>query len=118
MNGDWTLIFKATSGTPTLQDWTLAINHGSAGRVQPVSGSGNQYAVQVGQAHSGLFGLDLMNVTGIEDSSGNLLDNSLQTGPDEVHDAGSGGNACPGRIRHLTCGTKMSRLSQAPATFT
>ena len=37
MNGDWTLIYKSTSGTPTLQDWTLDINHGSAGKVQAVS---------------------------------------------------------------------------------
>ena len=31
---------------------------------------------------------------GIVDSYNNLLDNSLQTGPDEIHDAGGGGNLC------------------------
>ena len=36
-----------------------------------------------------------MNVTGIKDSSRKLLDNSLQTGLDEIHDAG-GGNLCTG----------------------
>ena len=91
INGDWTLIYKSTSGTPTLQDWTLAINHGSTGKVQSISGSGSQYTVSVGQARSGLFGLDLVNAHGIVDSYNNLLDNSLQTGLDEIHDAGGGG---------------------------
>ena len=95
INGDWTLVYKATSGTRTLQDWTLAINHGSTGKVQSISGSGSQYNVQVSPASSGTFGLDLMNITGIKDSSGNFLDNSRQTGPDEIYDAG-GGNLCPG----------------------
>ena len=94
MNGDWTLVYKATSGTRTLQNWTLAINHGSTGKVQSISGSGSQYTVTVGQARSGLFGLDLMNTHGIVDSSNNLLDNSLQTGPDEIHDASGSGNPC------------------------
>ena len=94
INGDWTLIYKSTSGTRTLQDWTLAINHGSTGKVQSISGSGSQYNVTVGQAYSGLFGLDLVNAHGIVDSYNNLLDNSLQTGPDEIHDAGGGGNLC------------------------
>ena len=94
INGDWTLIYKSTSGTRTLQDWTLAINHGSIGKVQSISGSGSQYTVSVGQARSGLFGLDLVNAHGIVDSYNNLLDNSLQTGPDEIHDAGGGGNLC------------------------
>ena len=94
INGDWTLIYKSTSGTRTLQDWTLAINHGSIGKVQSISGSGSQYTVSVGQARSGLFGLDLVNTHGIVDSYNNLLDNSLQTGPDEIHDAGGGGNLC------------------------
>ena len=91
INGDWTLIYKSTSGTPTLQDWTLAINHGSTGKVQSISGSGSQYTVSVGQAYSGLFGLDLVNAHGIVDSYNNLLDNSLQTGLDEIHNAGGGG---------------------------
>ena len=95
INGDWTLIYKSTSGTRTLQDWTLAINHGSTGKIQSISGSGSQYSVQVSPASSGTFGLDLMNVTGIKDSSRKLLDNSLQTGLDEIHDAG-GGNLCTG----------------------
>ena len=94
INGDWTLIYKSTSGTRTLQDWTLAINHGSTGKVQSISGSGSQYTVSVEQARSGLFGLDLVNAHGIVDSYNNLLDNSLQTGPDEIHDAGGGGNLC------------------------
>ena len=95
INGDWTLVFKSTRGTSTLQNWTLAINHGGVGKVQSVSGSGNQYTVTVGQAYSGSFGLDLMNVTGIKDSSNNLLDNSLQTGLDEVHDTNDG-STCTG----------------------
>ena len=94
INGDWILIYKSTSGTRTLQDWTLAINHGSIGKVQSISGSGSQYSVQVSPASSGTFGLDLMNVTGIKDSSRKLLDNSLQTGLDEIHDAGGDGNLC------------------------
>ena len=48
----------------------------------------------MGQAYSGSFGLDLVNAHGIVDSYNNLLDNSLQTGPDEIHDAGGGGNLC------------------------
>ena len=49
---------------------------------------------------SGTFGLDLMNTTGIKDSSGNLLDNSLQTGPDEIHNDG-GGIVCSGGDFHV-----------------
>ena len=88
INGDWTLVYKATGDgrySRILQDWTLAINHGSAGKVQSVSGSGSQYDVVVGSTLSGTFGLDLMNVMGIKDSYKNLLDNSLQTGLDEIH---------------------------------
>ena len=92
INGDWTLIYKSMSGTTrTLQDWTLVINHGTTGKIQSISGSGSQYTVSVGQARSGLFGLDLVNAHGIVDSRNNLLDNSLQTGPDEIHNAGGGG---------------------------
>ena len=54
----------------------------------------------VGQAYSGSFGLDLMSVTGIKDSSNNLLDNSLQTGPDEIHNDG-GGIVCSGGDFHV-----------------
>ena len=95
MNGDWTLVHRSSGRySSTLQDWTLDINHGSADKVQSVSGSGSQYNVVVSPAYSGTFGLDLMNVTGIKDSSGYLLDNSLQTGPDEIHNDGSGSIVC------------------------
>ena len=100
INGDWTLTFNCTGYyTCTLQNWTLAINHGDTDKVQSVSGSGSQYDVTVSPA-SGTFGLDLMNTTGIKDSSGNLLDNSLQTGPDEIHNDG-GGIVCSGGDFHV-----------------
>ena len=95
LNGDWTLLTTGTQNNRYVEhtEWTIVVNYGNAGKVQSVSGSGNEYMVTVGQAYSGSFELDLMNVTGIVDSR-RLLDNSLQTGPDEVYVTGGGGNSC------------------------
>ena len=100
INGDWTLTFTSISGFSTLQNWTLAINHGSTGKVQSISSSGSPYTVTVGQTYYGSFGLDLANIHGITDASGNLLDNSLQTGPDEIHND-VGGIVCSGGDFHV-----------------
>ena len=90
MNGDWTLAFKSTSGTPTLQEWTLDFNTGTEQDIT-LAGSGNQYSIEVRQAYSGAYVLGLMDVNGIRDASNNLLDLSLAMTVNETHYAGGGG---------------------------
>ena len=66
-----------------------------------MTGTGNQYAVTVDTSGSGTYSLGVAEQHhGMVDLSGNRLDDSLQTGPDETHDAGSG-NACPGTTFHV-----------------
>ena len=87
IQGDWTLAYKTTRYSPILREWTLEINHGNTGKVNSVTGSGSQYAVEVGQAYSGTYGLDLMDANGIRDSSNYPYDYTIPPTLSEVHDA-------------------------------
>ena len=88
INGDWTLEYKATSGSPVFREWTLVINHGNSGKVNSVTGSGSQYLVEVGQAHSGTYGLDIMDANGIRDAPGYPYDHTTTPDFNEIYVAG------------------------------
>lgn len=100
INGVWTIGVKGGSSAITLQEWTLVFKTADSSLVTGMTGTGNQYAVTVDTSGSGAYRLGIADTHGIRDSSNNFLDDSLQTGPDETHDAGSG-NACPGSGFHV-----------------
>ena len=99
INGIWTIGIKRGASN-TLQEWTLGFKSGTSSLVSNVNGAGSQYAVTVNTSGHGLYELGMSEINGITDSAGLFLDDSLQTGPDETHDAGSG-NACPGVGFHV-----------------
>ena len=95
ITGVWTIGVKGGSSAITLQEWTLAFKTTNSSLVTGMTGTGSQYAVTVDTSGSGTYSIDVAERNGITDSSGNRLDDSRQTGPDEIYDAG-GGNTCPG----------------------
>ena len=76
-------MYKASSySTATLNNWTLAINHGSRSPVASLSGSGDTYYATVFATQNGTYNLDLASSGhGIEDTAGNrLTDTSIAVG--------------------------------------